>query len=93
MTDNRSEISDSGAKKQRHTRKKGPGRMPHTKAPGRPGIKAQRAANKGLLGMDQPGGVVSEALREMVRDKRKTRPANPKFVSRLHEMCIEDCDQ
>ena len=89
MTD----TNDSGAKRQRHTSKKGLGRMPYTKAPGRTGLKAQRAANKGRLGMDHPGGVVSEALHEMVRDKRKTRPASPRFVSRLHEMCIEDCDQ
>ena len=66
MTD----TNDEDAKRQRHPRKKGPGRMPYTKAPGRTGLKAQRAANKGRLGMNHPGGVVSEALREMVRDKR-----------------------
>ena len=84
----------SGAAHTRHTRKKGLGRMPQTKAPGRTGLKMQRAANKGRLGMDHPGGVVSEALREMVRDKRVADRVDRDFCHGCSpDKCMGDCDK
>lgn len=57
--------------KYRHHTKRGPGRMPYNKTSRPTGAKLQKQINRGVLGMDNSGGSVSAALREIAHDRRK----------------------